>query len=228
MSRMWTRFALLVSILTGCNNTVVVELPSGDQTFDISAAALGLPPELRDGTSGTIASIDCSVTGICPGTPDVTVTCTAGVCNPDPLTIALPVGDVVDFQAILAEASTLVRIVDEIQIARASYRVSPNGLTFDTPGTEILWGPETAVSVADATLLGTLPGIPAMATVPDGEMTIDAAGAAALSDHILTGSGRVRFFARTQVDLEPGAPFPDGMATATVSLRIRAIGRIID
>jgi hypothetical protein len=218
-------FSLLV--LAGCNNMVVVELSTGAQTFELNAASLEVPPSLRDSGSNTIAVIDCSGTGICPSSAEVPVTCEAGVCDPGPITVAVQVGDVVDFNAIISEAGSLIRIVDEIQVASADYAVSPNALTFGVPTVEVLWAPETAVSADGATLLGTIDPIPA-ATAVTGQMVIDGPGSLALSDHILGGSGRVRFFARTQIDLAPGDPFPDGAATATVNLRLRAIGRIID
>jgi len=59
-------------------------------------------------------------------------------------------------------------------------------------------------------------------------MSIDGAGSAALSDYVVGVSRRVRFFARTQVDLAPGGPIPSGGATVTVNLTVRAIGRIIN
>lgn len=216
----------LLSLLSaGCNNTVVVELQTGAQTFDLDATALGVPTELRDGA--VIASIDCSGTGICPSTAEVPVTCASGVCDPDALTVAVPVGDVVDFDSILAEASPVIRIVDEIQIVQADYAVSPNGLTFELPETEILWAPASAVSVDDATLLGTLPAVPAL-TSANGEVALDATGGTLLSDYVLNTAAQIRFFARTRVDLAPGSTFPDGTATAVVNLRVRAVGRIID
>lgn len=211
----------------GCSDGVVVELESGAQTFELNASAIGVPAALRDGASGSIASIDCSATGICPSTAELPIACAAGVCDPEPLEVAIPVGDVLDFEALLAEASPLLRVVDAIEIARADYAVSPNGLTFELPATELLWAPASAVSAAEATRLGTLPSIPA-ATPTSGLMAIDAAGAAALSDHILGSDGRVRFFARTVVDITPGSPFPEGIASASVNLRLRAIGRFLD
>lgn len=227
MDRSSLLLALALPVLAGCNNTVVVELQSGPQTFELNAASLNIPAALRDTGSNTVASIDCSGAGICPSSAEVTVACSGGLCNPDPVTVAVQVGDVVDFTAILNEAGTLVRIVDSIEVVRAEYQVSPNALNLDLPAVEVLWAPETALSADGATLLGTLPTIPA-ATALNGEMVIDGAGSAALSDFILGTSGRVRFFARSRVDLEPGGPFPDGTATASVNLRIRATGRIID
>jgi hypothetical protein len=216
---------LALLLVTACNNSVVVELQTGAQTFELNAESLDIPAALRDGD--TVTAIDCSETGICPSSAEVTVDCAANVCNPAPITVAVQVGEVVDFGAILDEAGTLVRIVDEVEIARAEYAVSPNGLTVALPAVEILWAPETAVSADEATLLGTIPAL-AAATAVDGEMAIDPIGESTLSDFILTGSARARFFARTTVDLEPGGPFPAGAATATVNIRIRAIGRIID
>jgi hypothetical protein len=217
----------VLALGSGCNNAVVVELQSGAQTFELNAASLNIPPSLRDTGSNTVASIDCSVSGICPSSAEVGVACTGGLCNPDPLTVAVQVGDVVDFTAILNSAGTLIRIVDTLEVIRAEYQVSPNALTIELPAVEILWAPETALSADGATLLGTIPAIGAMTAV-NGDMAIDGAGSAALSDYVLGSSGRVRFFARATIDLEPGGPFPDGTATATVNLRIRATGRIID
>jgi hypothetical protein len=59
-------------------------------------------------------------------------------------------------------------------------------------------------------------------------MQIDADGSASLSDHVVGGNRRVRFFARTSIDLDPGDPIPMGGATITVNLTVRAIGRILE
>ena len=59
-------------------------------------------------------------------------------------------------------------------------------------------------------------------------MDIDQDGSAALGDYIVHTSRQVRFFARTSADLNPGDPFPDGMAHIVVNVRVRAIGRIVN
>jgi len=222
---------LLVALpLVACNNSIVVALQTGDQQFGVSASALNLPTELRDDTSGTatIRTIDCSQTNICPSTTEVPVACTAGVCDPSAISFAVPVGDVVDFDALLQSAGTLLRLVDAIEIESVSYSVSPNTLTIDLPATTVLWGPESATETsASLQPIGTVPSIPAH-TQAMGEMDIDANGSLALGDYIVGTSRRVRFFARTAVDLAPGSPFPDGMATFTVNIRVRAYGRIVN
>lgn len=217
--------------LAGCNNAVTVELRTGDRTFDIAASAVMLPPELRDGSvsPAVIRSVDCSATGICPSTAEVPVACEAGVCDPAPRTIAVPVGDVVDFDALLAEARSVLRFVDEIEIVRVDYAVSPNSLTVPLPDVLVYWGPEGApdITAPGVRLLGTIPAVPA-ATAATGEMLVDPAGSAAMSDYIVGVSRVIRFFAETRIDLAPGGPFPDGSATVRANVRVRAIGRIID
>jgi hypothetical protein len=221
---------LLLLPLAACNNSIVVELQTGAQEFDLETSSLGLPDQLRDDTGGApvVASVDCSMTGICPPA-GIAISCEGGYCDPDAVLVSVPVGDVVDFDALLSDAGTLLRFVDAIEIVSVAYSVSPNSLTLSLPDVQIFWGPETAVGVTSdgVGLLGTIPTIPA-ATATDGSMVIDENGSAAMSDFIVHTSRRVRFFAQTSVDLEPGDPFPDGSAHMVVNLRVRAIGRIIN
>ena len=214
--------------LVACNNSLVVALQTGDQQFQVSAASLALPTMLRDDTNGSIRTIDCSQTNICPSTTEVPVECTGGVCDPAAISFSVPVGDVVDFDQLLQSAGTLLRLVDAIEIESVSYAVAPNTLTIDLPATTVLWGPESATETSPSLqVIGTVPSIPAGMQAM-GEMDIDPDGSAALGDYIVGTSRRVRFFARTSVDLAPGSPFPDGMATFTVNIRVRAYGRIVN
>jgi hypothetical protein len=222
---------LLLLSLSACNNAIVVELQTGPQEFDLETSSLGLPTELRDDSGGApvVASVDCSATGICPPA-GIAISCNEGsLCDPDAVLVSVPVGDVVDFDALLSEAGTLLRFVDAIELVSVAYQVSPNSLTLTLPDVQIFWGPETAVDVSSpgVGLLGTIPSIPA-ATATMGEMVLDAAGSAAMGDFIVNTSRRIRFFAQTAVDLEPGDPFPEGSAHMIVNLRVRAIGRIIN
>jgi hypothetical protein len=230
MASRFVSLACLVPLLGACDNAVTVELSTGAQTVEIAASSLMLPAELRDTSTSpaTVRRLDCAVTMICPSTPEVAVTCTAGVCDPAPRTVAVPVGDVVDFDSLLSEARSLLRFVDSIEVVRVDYQVSPNSLTVPLPEVAIYWGPEGAadISATGVALLGTIPMLDA-ATSSMGEMVIDAAGSAALSDYVVSVDRRVRFFAETRVDLAPGGPFPDGSATITANVRVRAIGRVV-
>ncbi|MBX7194435.1 MAG: hypothetical protein K1X94_20435 [Sandaracinaceae bacterium] len=212
--------------VSGCNNAVVVQLMSGPQTFEVSASSVDIPVELQAGAM--IASVPCP-TGMCPSTETLPVSCVAGVCDPDPRTVSAPVGDVVDFDVLLRGASEVLRFVDAIEVTRVQYQASPNSLTVDVPDIEIFFGPDTAAGIDAPGVhrLGVIPALPA-GTARDGDMQIDADGSAALSDHVLNVSRRVRFFARTQIDLAPGGPVPGGGASITVNLTVRAIGRILE
>jgi hypothetical protein len=217
---------LAVSSL-GCSNTVSVDLSSGPQTFELAAGSFDVPAELVDPTTGRLMTIPCP-TGVCPSTAELPLACRANVCDPEPVVVSAPVGDVIDFDVLLREGSVVLRVVETLEVTQVSYSVTPNTLTVTVPETEIFWGPEGAAGVDSpgVTLLGTMPLLPP-ATMQDGEMTIDANGSRAMSDYVLGPSRRVRFFARTTLDLAPGDPVPSGAATATVNLTVRASGRIV-
>lgn len=224
--------ALGALALAACsNNAIVVELQTGPEELDIAASSLMLPTELRDdsNTPATVRSVDCSSTQICPSSTEVPVACnSAGVCDPAAIQIQVPIGDVVDFQEILSSAGTLLRLVDAVEIVSVTYSVA-NSLTVDVPAVTILWGPESATATSSGlTSIGTLPGFAASETSVMGMMDVDQAGSDALSDYIVHTAWRVRFFASTSVDLNPGDRFPDGMAAITVNIRVRAIGRIVN
>ena len=212
----------------GCSNSVSLDLTSGPQTFELTAGSLEVPPSLVDPGTGRLMTLPCP-TGVCPTTAELPIVCRAEVCDPEPLTVSAPIGDVIDFDVLLREGSVVLRVVESLEVTRVSYSVTPNSLTVTIPETEIFWGPEGAAGVDSpgVTLIGTMPLLPA-ATEQDGEMAIDAGGSQAMSDYVVrTGNHRVRFFARTSVDLAPGDRLPAGAATTTVNLTVRAAGRIV-
>lgn len=215
----------------GCDDTVVVQLRSGPQELDVSADAVALPTSLRDDTAGDprIASVPCGPMGMCPTTDTVAITCQADVCDPAPRTLSMPVGDVVDFDVLAADARSLVRQVEAIEILEATYAVAENTMTIELPDVEIFWGPEGASTVDPAmgvVALGVIPAIPARSTDP-GAAVLDPAGVEALSDYLVGTARRVRFFARTRIDLAPGGPFPEGSLRASIDLTVRITGSVV-
>lgn len=217
---------LAVGWSSGCNDSVVVELQSGPQSAEISASAIDVPASLRDGA--TLTSLPCP-TGECPSTPQLPLACRGGVCDPEPVTVSTAIGDVVDFDVLLRGARTLLRFVDAIEIVRVQYSASPNSLTVDVPDIEVFFGPEGAAGIdaPGVARLGVIPALPAGAT-REGEMVLDASGSASFSNLVLGSNRRVRFFAKTSIDLHPGGPIPAGSARVTVNVAVRAIGRIVD
>jgi hypothetical protein len=226
------RFASVLGALAlaACNNSVVVQLRTGPQTFEVSTTDLMLPEAARDSADRTrIASLPCGPGGLCPASPEVPITCEGGVCNPAAVTISAPIGAVVDFDVLTASARELVRHIDTIEILEATYEIPMNTLTFEVPPIELFWGPEGAVDVDPSmgvVALGTMPAIPAGSTT-GGAIALDGPGVAAMSDYLVHTSRRIRFFARTRVDLEPGGPFPEGSLRISVDMLVRITGSIV-
>ena len=223
-------FALCTGVLTtGCDGTISVVFSTGPQEFEVSTAGLALPVELRD-MSGAIASVPCGPMGMCPPSDVVTLDCNADVCDPAPKTVSAPVGGVIDTEALLADTRDVgLRVVDSYTIERVAYDITLNTLTIPTQEIEVFWGPEAATSIDPAQGVhpfGRIPAIAAGATA-SGDMIIDGAGTAALSDFLVAGGGRMRLFARTSVDLDPGDPFPEGSVRMSVNATIRAVGSLV-
>lgn len=218
--------ACATAIGTACANVATVELRTSPQAFTIAAPSVAPPPDLRDDSStpAVIRVVLCDASTVCPSRALAPVTCSDGRCDPAARTLVGSVGGVVDFGTLVSGAAIL-RSVDVIVVLGGDYEVSPNSLTVPVPPMAIYWGPEGAadVSAPGVHLLGAIPAVAPSAPAA-GEMTIDAAGAASISEYLANESQRVRFFALTRFDFAPGDPFPDGSAVARISLRARASG----
>lgn len=220
--------AALLPVFVGCDDSVVVQLQTGPQEFEVSTASLGLPMELR-GSDGRIASVPCGPMGACPSSASVPVSCEASMCDPAARTISAPLGGVVDFDELLSEARTLLRRVDAIEVLAGTYTIPTNTLTVDLPETEVWWSPEAALDAdpaMGAVLLARVPPVRAGDAV-GGDIAVDPAGSAALSDYLVNTDRRVRFWARTRVDLNPGDPFPAGNLRVAVNVTVRVVGSLL-
>jgi hypothetical protein len=199
--------------------------------FEVSTADIQPPAELRDdsGSEPTVAELPCGPMGMCPSSPEasVSVSCEGGACDPAPTTITVPLGDVLELD-LESEVGELFTRVDRIELIEARYQVERNTLTLDLGQVELFWGPPGALSV-DAAMgverIGTVPPLEA-AAVRSGTVDLDEAGQRSLSDQ-LTEVGRVRFFARTSTDLDPGDPWPEGSLRVSMALRVQATGSML-
>jgi len=218
----------LALALASCDGTISVTFSTGPQEFEVSTAALPLPTELRDGSQ--IASLPCGPSGMCPPSAEVTLECAAGVCDPAPRTVSAPVGSVIDVDALLAETRDVgLSAVDSYVFESVTYDIQLNTLTVPIDEIEVYWGPEAATSIDPALgvrRFGTVPAIAAGAT-GGGQVVIDGAGAMELSDYLVSRGSRIRFFAQTRVDLNPGDPFPEGSVRVAVNATIRAVGTLL-
>jgi hypothetical protein len=215
-----------------CNGTVSVTFFTGPQEFEVSVDELAPPEELRDPSNDTIRSVPCGPEGMCPPSDDVVVlTCESNVCDPAAQTIEVPIGGVIDVDALLADTREIgVSRVESYSFDEVRYEISLNTLTMPVGPVAVYWGPESATGIDSALGVmpfGTLPTIEA-GQMPQGTMDLDAAGSAALGDYLVGGGARIRFFAETMADLDPGEPFPGSSVRGSVNLTITAVSRVID
>jgi len=226
----WIGLLLTIGALPACGQSATAEFPVGLEV-ELDASELALPSELRmNGAMGaTVAEVPCGPMGMCPSTAEAPVSCMADMCNPDPQTISVALGDVVDLDELAGDFDAVFRDIDTVEILAVDYRVTENTLTVDIPELEVHWGPPGAVEIDPAMgtrQLGTMPGVVAGAS-PEGAIALDAGGNAAFSDYFETTSHRFRFFGRTAVDLEPGGAFPEGRVVIQVTMRVRLSGSLL-
>lgn len=225
---------LMVSMglgVSACDDSVVIVVQSGARPVGLDLGDTPVPDELRDDDSGQarFVTVPCGPSSICPSTAAFVVACEDSVCDPAPLTISAPVGEVVDIDALAADARGLLRHVDAIEILEASYEIQFNTLTTDVPEMEIFWGPESATTVDSAmgtVRLGVLATI-LQGSVDPGTVSLDPGGVEALSNYLVFTSRRVRLFARAVIDFSPGDVIPDGALDASVDLRLRIRGSLL-
>lgn len=220
--------AALLALGTSCDGTISVVFSTGPQDFQVDTSELDLPTAFRD-DDGNIRSVPCGPMGMCPPSDTVTLTCERDVCDPAPKTVSAPVGTVIDVDMLLSETREVISSVDSYTFEQIRYEVSLNTLTFPVNDVEIFWGPEAATAIDPALgvrRLGTVPAVAAGAT-PSGDVILDPAGAQELSDYLVGRGSRVRFFAQTVVDLDPGDPFPEGEIRTSVNVTVRAVGSLI-
>lgn len=210
--------------LAGCQVPVTLDFPVGPLSYEVSTEDLMLPTELRSADGATLVSVPC--TDQCDlaieGNP-LDMSCVEQLCDPEPFCYALdlPPVDLGDWE----DLSKLGSHVTEAEVRRVLYVVEENTLNVDLPSIRVDWGPETAASLDDATVLplGTVPAI-AQAATPNGEVPLDATGAAALGQHFVDTSTIFRLFAETAIDLEPGQALPQGTLKFSCTVEVHLEG----
>ena len=228
-SLLWLIALGLIALGCGCDQTTSATFTVGLEA-DLSTADFPVPEELReDGPSGPVVRAVLCSGGACPSAPSAPVTCVSEVCDPEPLTVSAPVGDVIDLDAYAGDLSEVVGEIDSLEILEITYQVQGNTLSIPVEDVEVFWGPAGAVAIDPAMgvqRMGTVPSIPAGAT-PDGAVNLDPAGTAAFTQYFETTAHRYRFFVRTGADLTPGGPFPQGDLAVTVRMRVRIEGSLL-
>lgn len=230
--RSWARSLapwLACGTLASCDPhaTLAVEVPFD---YEVSANRAEVPEALRDGASGTVRRVPCSDDGACPqlASGEPAVRCVEGACDPEPFVFVLST-DVIDLDMTPAVQRYGGRVTG-IELVDARFVASANGLRNPVGPTELFWGPASAVSIDAQGVhpIGTIPQI-ALGEAPTVEdaVALDAAGAAALSDHLVGVSRRFRLFARPRIDVAPAGPLPTGSIRLQVRMVVHVRGQLV-
>jgi hypothetical protein len=223
--------ALVGAALASCAVPGSVTLTAGPLGVAIDAASLGLPAALRqDGAGGpTLRAIPCG-DGVpaCPeGGTEVTFECAAGLCDPAPITLVVPAGDVIDLRALPGDLSRVLSRIERVTLLRIAVTIHANTIDVPIGEVEVFWAPEGSSDVLAERRVAVLPPLPAGALTA-GEPTIDPVGNETLSAHLVGVSTRFRLLARTRLDLAPGGPFPTGELALEVVVTAKAEGTVGD
>lgn len=216
--------------LAGCSDDVPLDLAVGPVGFEVDASRITLPTALQ--SSGAVARVPCSAALACPnlGAGSPSLQCVSGACDPAPFAFDLGVMNAIDLSAYSSVLTTLGDNVRQIAITQMSWQAAAMGLRVPVGPVEVYWGPESASGIASDGVrrLGRIPTLAFSATgTAAGNVELDAAGNAALSDHFLHTSRRFRLFARATVDLSPGGPLPAGRASIQVRMNVRVETRVL-
>ncbi len=219
---------LLLLALVGCDQTTTATFNVGMEA-SLSTEDFSVPEALREETASGPRVRELACDGVpCPSTAEAPVVCTAGICDPEPLTISAQVGDVVDLDELAGDLDDVVGEIDSLEILEVNYQVSRNTLTIPVEDVEILWGPAGAASVdaSGVQRLGVVPAIAAGST-GEGAVQLDAAGSAGFTSYYETTAHRFKFFVRTGIDLMPAGAFPEGELDVAVTMRVRITGSLL-
>jgi hypothetical protein len=211
--------------LVGCDRTIdlTIETPPDALRFSLTDADLALPAELQAGS--TIASVACDETQPCPpAIGDYGFSCVNAVCDPNPLPLVMPVGDV-DFAQLNSELNDIVGNIQSIHIDFVRYNVTQNDLAVPMDPVELAWGPAQSTDF-------TSPGVFPLGRLENWglgthELDLHEAGVNALSDFLVHTSRQIRVLARTQVDLALGQALPAGALVTDLQLSITVTGQVL-
>lgn len=221
------RFTLLslgsLVALVGCNGTGSATFPLGAEV-ELDADGLALPEALRDGA--TVATLPCGPMGMCPTSSESPVTCVADICEPAPKTLVVDLG-VVDVEESARAFSSIFRSFERFEIEEIVARAERNTLNVDAGELEVFWAPAGAVALDEsAQRLAVFPAIEA-GTAGDLDVTLDEVGSAALSEHFANVSTRFKLFARSEVAVAAGDPWPAGSLRLALVITVTVAGRLL-
>lgn len=214
--------------MAACADDVPIEVPVGPIGFVVDVSPIAIPATFQQ--NGRVARVACSASARCPALGAPALRCVAGACDPDPVPIDLAVMTAIDLGAYSSVFAAVSGNVSQVTVTRAAWQAAAMGLRVPVGPVDLFWGPESATGIAadGVRRLGAVAALTFDAQgAAAGDVALDAAGNAALSEHFLRVSRRFRLFARAVVDLTPGGPLPAGRASIQLRLTVRAETRLL-
>jgi len=184
---------------------------------------------------GTVPAISCTADADCcpPAVVALGLDCSSIVCDLPPgtatcafaLTIETP-PQTIDLKMEVPSVSAISsQNVIDIAISQITYTVSENSLNVDLPPVDLFLADNGAASTGDpsAVQFGTVPVIPKMTTVANGNVTLVQPAAKDAFNKIGHHLGTpFVFIARSRVLVPGGTPVPSGALSITVGGRLSA------
>jgi hypothetical protein len=209
--------------------TVMFDLPERTYAFDTSQS------QWNGGTSSTfstVPTIPCAATtDCCPlAVSAAGIDCAMLICDAPTQSCAFTVlvqtpAQMVNLKnEVPALSGYSSQSVVDISVSRIAYDVVQNTLNVDLPMVDLFVGPATATVTTDPGVIkfGTVPVIPRMTTLTDGEVILDPAGKAAFENIAKNFGTPFVFLSSAQVVVPGGTPAPTGALTITIKGRLSA------
>jgi hypothetical protein len=225
----YLRLYLAAVALSGCgliNSDVTnFDLTLPDKKFTVDASRWDVDQTSADlllsQTCSSDAACQSAAMAACPG--DCSGTC--GASNTCELGLDVGVYQMVDLVTEKPELKEINdRAVIDVSIDAVQYEVSANTLTVETPELGIYVAPMSIMDPSDpmAKKIGTIPAIPAMATVALRDMTFTAEGKAALVDIMSSYKNPFNIIVGSQIVVRQGDQVPSGKLDAVVKIKAHA------
>lgn len=229
MARMLAVLALLAP-LAGCglvdSNITNFDLALPDKTFTIDTANWGLTD------IGTFTSTTCAPSPD-PCAAAAAQACTSGNClaqcnatsHTCDLTLLVGLFTMVDMQAEKPELSTIQdEPIISVTIDAINYQVTENTLNVATPEMKVYAAPMAVQHPGDplAREIGTVPAIPAGATLGTTAVVLSAQGKATLAEFMGDYKTPFNIIVGSNLLVQQGDPAPQGKLVVTVSIKAHA------
>jgi hypothetical protein len=220
-----------LSLVAGCglisSDVTNFDLMLPDKKFTIDASGWQVDTTKTPFSNGALASVPCSTSTVCSAAvAQVCPSDCSGTCDPTASSCELSLDVSRPLKVdLLNEQPDLKTINDQpvikVSIDSVTYAVMSNNLNVETPMVSVYVAPLSALKPNDpqATLIGTIPPIPAMTTSDFQPLTFTPTGKAALINIMSTFKTPFNVLVVSSLVVRAGQMLPTGKLDAVVRIR---------